>query len=351
MLSRDQEQNVSDGSTANQAGRDINITNTGLTYSEVKDIALDIFRLNFFELAGMAKETAKERAEEITEAFLQRLQAEFPEGLAKSNDPDFQYSLFTVQKEYARNGDKDLGDLLVDLLVDRSKQPQRDILQIVLNESLSTAPKLTESQLAALAVIFIAKYTEMHGVGNHQLLGEFFDIFVFPFITKVVKNLACYQHLEFSGCGSIGLGTRMLESIFGMTYQGLFFKGFDEKEIIDRSISIGIDHRFFIPCLNDPQKIQVRANTQGLLEKALEEHSITDEDRTKIVKLFNINKMSDDEIRAKCIEIRPYMADLFDIWSGSEMKHFNLTSVGIAIGHANIKRLTGEFADLSIWIN
>ena len=27
------------------------------------------------------------------------------------------------------------------------------------------------------------------------------------------------------------------------------------------------------------------------------------------------------------------------------------TSVGIAIGHANIKRLVGEFANLSIWIN
>jgi hypothetical protein len=27
------------------------------------------------------------------------------------------------------------------------------------------------------------------------------------------------------------------------------------------------------------------------------------------------------------------------------------SSVGIAIGHANIKRLVGEFANLSIWIN
>jgi len=33
------------------------------------------------------------------------------------------------------------------------------------------------------------------------------------------------------------------------------------------------------------------------------------------------------------------------------MKKFTLTSLGIAIGHANIKRLIGEFANLSIWIN
>jgi len=61
--------------------------------------------------------------------------------------------------------------------------------------------------------------------------------------------------------------------------------------------------------------------------------------------------MDRDEIREKCIEIRPYMSGLFETWLESEMRHFVLTSVGIAIGHANIRRVVGEFADLSIWIN
>ena len=78
---------------------------------------------------------------------------------------------------------------------------------------------------------------------------------------------------------------------------------------------------------------------------------ITPDDRSKITALFDLGKMNDNEIKDKCIAIRPYLADLFDIWSESAMKNFTLTSVGIAIGHANIKRLVGEFADLSIWIN
>lgn len=351
MLSKDQEQNVAEGSTAIQAGGNVNITKTGLTYAEVRDVALDVFRANFYELAGVAKETAKARAEEITEGFLSKLQKEHPAGLEKSHDPDFQYALFTVQKEYARNGDKDLGDLLVDLLVDRSKQEQRDILQIVLNESLSTAPKLTESQLAVLAVIFLFKYTQNFGIGNHQMLAEDLDKHVAPFVSKIVKNMACYQHLEFSGCGAIGLGARSLESILGVTYQGQFLKGFDEKEVTDRGVSIGLDQRFFMPCLNDPSKVQVRANSKELLDKAFEVHAITPEDRAKISALFDVGKMNDAEIKEKCIEIRPYMAGLFDTWSESAMKNFTLTSVGIAIGHANIKRLVGEFANLSIWIN
>ena len=67
--------------------------------------------------------------------------------------------------------------------------------------------------------------------------------------------------------------------------------------------------------------------------------------------LFDFGKMSESEIRETVISIRPYMADVFDIWTNSSMQTFGLTSVGMAIGHANIKRLIGEFASLAIWIN
>jgi hypothetical protein len=183
------------------------------------------------------------------------------------------------------------------------------------------------------------------------MFAEYLDKHVAPFASKSIKNMTCYQHLEFSGSGSIGIGARSLESILGMTYQGQFLKGFEEQEIADRSISIGLDQRFFIPCLNDSSKLQVCANSQESLDNAFEIHHISAEDRVKITALFAVGKMNESEIKDKCIEIRPYMSGLFETWSESAMKNFTLTSVGIAIGHANVKRLVGEFANLSIWIN
>lgn len=100
-----------------------------MTSSEARAIALDVAKATFYELSSVAKETANIRVEEITDQVIKKLENDYPAGLQKANDPDFQYALFTVQKEYARNGDKDLGDLLVDLLVDRSKQDQRDTLR------------------------------------------------------------------------------------------------------------------------------------------------------------------------------------------------------------------------------
>ncbi len=344
-----QNQKGGDNSTNIQAGEFT--INQGLTYPEVKQVAIDVFKANFYELAGEAKTIASERAEQITEDFLNKLQKENLEGFQKAQDPDFQHALFTVQKEYARTGDEDLGALLVDLLVDRSKQDKRDILQIVLNESLSVAPKLTNDQLAALAITFYCRYTQNQGIGNHQILGENLDQHVQPFINNLSKNQACYQHLEFSGCGSISAGSKTLQSIYGKRYQGLFLKGFDKEEVEKREISIGLDRRFFMQCLNDETKIQVSVNNTEILSTVMEQENIPNEDRAKIISLFNLNKMNDNEIKEKIIEIRPYMEDVLDVWNASPLKQFTLTSVGIAIGHANIKKLVGEFSNLANWIN
>ena len=345
-----QEQIADRGSTAMQAGRDIVVTN-GLTYSDVREVALDIFRSNFFQLAGIARDTATQRAEQITEAFLTRLEEEHPQGFSQANEPGFQHALYTVQREHARTGDANLGDLLVDLLVDRSKHEQRDILQIVLDESLATAPKLTEGQLAALSLAFLFRYTQNYGVGDHAALGEYLDKHARPFVANVSRNAASFQHLEFTGCGSVGLSQLSLETILGTVYQGQFLKGFEVADISERKVSVGLDPRLFIKCLNDPGKVQVRANSHENLDKLMEQTSIPAEDRPRIKGLFDHNKMSDEELRAKTVEIRPYMAELFDAWTSSPLKQLTLTSVGIAIGHANVKRLVGEFTDLSTWIN
>lgn len=344
-----QEQKSGDNSTNIQANEII--VHQGLSYSDVKNVALDVFRANFYDLVGKAHEIAGARAVEITEDFLKKLQSENPSGFSKAEDPAFQRALFTVQQEYASTGDKDLGALLVDLLVDRSKHEQRDLLQIVLNESLSTAPKLTESQLASLAVIFLFKYTQNFAVGDHQKLGQYFDRHVLPFADKLGTTESCYQHLEYSGCGSIGLGSVMLVQLIKTNYLGLFVKGFDAEEVTNRGISVGLDPRFFVSCLNDPSKYQVRARCKEDLEKYLKANSIEQDDGAKITSLLDHGLMNDEEVIQKCITIRPYMEQVFSVWASSSMANFTLTSVGIAIAHANIKRLVGEFANLSIWIN
>lgn len=349
-MNENQQQSIGDASTAIQAGGDVHY---GITYTEARSIALDVAKATYYELTGFAKETAGLRVEEITEQVLKKISESNPENLNKAVDPDFQFALATVQKEYARTGDKDLGDLLVDILVDRSKLDKRDILQIVLNESLDTAPKLTESHLAVLAIMFLFGYTQNHSINNHEKFGLYLDQRAQPFVDKLPTNDAAYMHLEFSRCGSIESFRELrLEQIFGTTYQGQFMNGFESLELEGMGISLDLYKQYFISCVNNFSKLQVNANSQETLETLLLSDPLMTEDiKNKIIQLFNTNKMSDDEIKNKIIQIRPYMSQVFDAWTNSSMKSFTLTSVGIAIGHANIKRFSGEFADLRIWIN
>ena len=125
-----------------------------------------------------------------------------------------QYAIFTAQREYARSGDKQLGDILVDILVDRSKEDGRSILQIVLNESLEVAPKLTSDQLATLSVAFTLKYSRFTRMTSLSVMKEYIEQHIAPFIADLTTKNSCYQHLEYAGCASISLGSAQIENIF-----------------------------------------------------------------------------------------------------------------------------------------
>ena len=108
---------------------------------------------------------------------------------------------------------------------------------------------------------------------------------------------------------------------------------------------------YFVKCLNDEEKLQFGFMNLKDLDAQMISDDVGDEEKKLTHTLQAMNSMGLDEIEKKCIAIRPYMKTVIDTWSLSSMQCFNLTSVGIALAHANIQRLIGAFADLSMWIN
>lgn len=352
MLNRgdEQKQQVGEGATAIQAAGNVTVNN-GMSYSEVRAVVLDVFHSNFLQLAGEAKIIARQRAEEITDKFLEKLLKENPAGLSQAPSPDFQYGLFSVQRDFARTADPELGDLLVDLLVDRTKHPDRDMVQIVLNECLIVAPKLTNEQLSALAIVFYFKYCGEVGILTFQQFSARLDQFVRPFLDTLPRSATAYQHLEFAGCGTVQITSSSLENIILTRFQGLFDKGFDASELSGAAFYFNQNQQLTCTSIHDPSKIQIRAQNLDHLEKLISAHRVSTDDATRLRQVFGKNPMTPIEIKAKCIALHPYMQTLFDSWTVTNLHNFTLTSVGIGLAHANIKRLIGEFANLSIWVN
>jgi len=348
-MSDKQVQKSGDDSVNIQA-KSINIQ-TGLTYSDVKEIALDVFKNNFEHLSVVAADTAKKRAEEITGKFLNELENRNREALNQAQDPDFQYSLFTVQKEYAKSGDKDLGDLLVDILVERTKVDQRGLLQIVLNESLAVAPKLTTSQLCALSIIFSLKYTRYLRMDSLNMLQYYLGHRLAPFAKDLPKSQASYQHLEFAGCGSISIGSSSITNILKQTYPGVFTKGFSKEQFNSEIEQISGTEKLLIPCLRDNSLFQFNATDFKMLKNKTKEEEISETEYLKIEAFWKKYVISDEEIKKDLINKNENMAIIYDVWENSPMKSTTLTSVGIAIAHAYTRSKTGDSDDLSIWIN
>jgi len=342
-------QKAGDDSTNIQADK-VTI-NHGLSYVDVKQIVLDLFHANFLEMSKEAAQVAKERAEEITDAFLAALKKNNPEGLNCAQDPDFQFALFEVQKEYAKTGDKELGDLLVDLLVDRTKQPKRSILQIVLNESILVAPKLTAGQIDALSIVFLLKKTKMNGINNTLLFKKYLDDYFMPFSSTISKNDSCYQHLEYAGCGSVSIMSYNIIELFKNGYGGILSKGFELSVLADSGIDLLHFPQLVIKCLHNMQNFQINALALDDLNSTLKRLNIDANMAEKVRDLYKNSLMSNEEIKNFIISICGYMNNIFDVWENSKLQHFELTSVGIAIGHANLKKRISEFTDLSIWIN
>ncbi len=336
-----------DNSTTIQAG----IINVGLTYSEAKDLFLELFSSNFIKASEEAAKTAIARAEEITNNIILRLQKDKPNSLESVKDPGFQNILYEAQKSYAKTWDKDIADVLVDILVDRVEQQERNLKQIVLDESISVIPKLTSSQLDTLTIVFLLKYSINHGINNLETLKKYLETNIKPFTENLSKELSHYQHLEFAGCGSISIGSKNIEDIFKDNYRGLFYKGFNEEEFKNQVGELAMFHDFIIYCLNDKTKLQLNIVNEDVLDSKISELKVNDTDAKKIKSLFGQYILSNEEIEIKLTELgSDFMARLFDVWKNSAMKNMTLTSVGIAIAQANYRRKTGLTLDLSIWI-
>ncbi|WP_133405766.1 LPO_1073/Vpar_1526 family protein [Parashewanella tropica] len=345
-----QKQEAGDDSTNLQAQSII--VNQGITYSDAKDIALDVYKANFLQLSQDAAQVARERAEELTDNFLQKLQQENEPAVEAMNDPSMQAALYEAQKQYAKTGDKDLEGLLVDILVERAATSERTIHQIVLDEALEVAAKLTAEQMDALTINFLITRTSNGALSNLSAIPNYITTHLAPFLTNLRSETSCYEHLEYVGCGSlmhVG-GLNSIELIYQAAYGGLFSKGFNNERLENEIAEPYSYPKLITNCLHDANLLQVNAVNVDVINQTCKNENIPEDIKQKFVNLFNSTLMNPQEIKEYLIKVSPEIEPLFKLWGNSGLSKLTLTTVGIAIAQANFRRKTGIKLELSIWV-
>ena len=340
-------QQSGDQSVSIQVGRDVVV---GISYDDARKIALDVYKANAFELAAAAKQAAIARAEELTDRFLAELRDKNAQEVSQASRPDFQIALLEAQKAYARTGDKDLAVVLVDLLVNRTKQDPRSLREIVLTESLQVVPRLTVAQINTVSVIFLLRDTESPGIVDLEKLGGWFDRYMVSLVSSLSKADSLYRHLVYSGAATQELTAISLAGIFKAHYPGLFTKGFNATKMKDLTDKYPNLAKMLGDAPNEGKKMlpPVPDTTLREILNRAGVHDVNDVER--LVNAQKSDLMSDPEVLKKLIATRKGFEALADVWDNSSLRSMNLTSVGTAIGHANFQRLSGHQAPLSIWI-
>jgi|GEM_PF-4689203 len=154
-------------------------------------------------LRGIAGEVADRRIAEVIGSVGRRLEQEQPEVINRAKEPDFHFALLNVERAYAATGDADLADQLMDMLMERTREDGRTLVQIVLGEALIALPKLTLRMVDGLTIVFLYRHVKFAHVQTINDYVEEFSRNVLPFLKSWPFSFGEVQHIAYTGCGTL----------------------------------------------------------------------------------------------------------------------------------------------------
>lgn len=341
-------QAAGEDSTNAQAGRDV-VINQGNSLSEVQDFVRDAIAANALEMRQVARDVVEERISTFSELLVERAESD-PELVSATSDPDMQHALIDAGLGFARSGDEDMAGILIDLLADRSKEQPRSLLAVVINDAVTTAPRLTDGEIAILTVYWRLVHTVNNGVVSPESLAEFVRSDIAPLVPFIPRGDASYLHLQSLGCAVVQITSVTFPMVWTGTYGGLFTKGFTPEEVPAEIHQSLIESSLLIPNLRDTSRMQINALNEQVLRGNVQ-GSPAEPHADAIVNFMQSVAMQPEEVTNVLAEIDPSMRDLAEIWETTPLQSLRLSAVGMAVAHANWRHLTGATAPLSTWIS
>jgi len=195
------------------------------------------------------------------------------------------------------------------------------------------------------------RYSRDSGSGNPDLFYKRLAGVVSALGVEIPAGQAHYQHIEYVGAGSIGIGATSLSECLLSGDEGLFTVGFDRSDVDPALFDRLRVHEFIIPAVRDPSKWQFNLLADEEFDKNSALFGVA-ADNDEIRPLLSLGRMIPADVATEAITRVPDLEKLRDSWDAdtNSIKRMTLTSVGLAIGHTYWSRLTGSDAPLSIWL-
>ena len=318
---------------------------SGITESQAKEIALATVRNEFSILYGEAQNIFEKRVQEIVDESLLRIQHDSPESFKRFNAPAIQLILNTVYKEYAKSGDSDLKQRLIDLLIARIKVSEHTFTQILIDDAIRITPKIRIQHLQFLTSLFfiysglvtftcIAEYDECITMlaKNYPLYPKEASLFNVNdvYFLALLKHTGCITYAESS--------SSLVEEEILICFGGIFNKGFKISDI-DSALKKELEEHNLI-CTSEIQPGNVRINTRNEFILRLDVNKISKKYRKNMYDLYVNNCSTVEDLRNYNKSLDNRVHAIFESVNFlNRTEHYSLSEFGLFLGQQNFYKM------------
>ncbi len=338
-------------STIVQAKGDINFN--GITAETAMEICKYVVKAEFAVYTQDARVEAEKRLSDISEKTIERITSLKEDLLYRFKEPAIQLVLNETFKNYIVSGDEELGENLIDLLIERLNAQERTTEQSVIDEARNILPKLSSNTVSLLAIIVFSKLIFPYNRKQYDDL-----LLKLAPLTEKLKNINSLDiaHLKQVGCG-YGISafhvTESLEKHLLSDYDLFFRRNISLDELNDvfqkNPQLINSSQLANIPYIMGMFTIEGQCVSFNVTNTKTVTEAFHQVNKDQLIPLFEKLKnkatpFTEDEVRNYHVQKDARWQYAFDVFKKDQITTFQLNPVGVYIG---IRQLT-KICEMSI---
>ena len=290
-----------------------------------------------------ARVEAEKRLSDISEKTIDRITSLKEDLLHRFEEPAIQMALNETFKNYIASGNEELGENLIDLLIERLRVQDRTTEQSIIDEARNIIPKLSSNTVSLLAIMVFSKLIFPYNKEQYDDL-----LLKLAPLAEKFKNINSLDiaHLKQVGCGYGISAFHVAESLEKdlLSIYDLFFRyniSLDELNDLFRKYSQQTTNSDLLYILGlfstEGQYVSFNVGSTKTVTEAFNQAN-----KDKLIPLFEDLKnkaipFTEDEVRDYHIQKDARWQFAFEVFKNNQMTTFQLNPVGVYIG---IRQLT-----------
>lgn len=333
------------------------ITFNGISAETAMEICKYVVKSELAVYTQDARVEAEKRLSDISEKTIDQITSLKEDLLHRFKEPAIQMALNETFKNYIASGNEELGENLIDLLIERLNAQEKTSEQSIIDEARNIIPKLSSNTISLLAILVFSKLIfPLNRKQFNELLLK-----LSPLVERIgdISSLDI-AHLKQVGCGYGISAFHVVEPLekYLLSNYDLFFRhniSFDElndvfqkyPHLMNASIPINLSYIMGLFTIEGQSLSFNVPNTRTVTETL-------GKAKNELIPPFNSLKnkapqYTEDEVRDYVINIDARWKYTFDSFKKNQITTFQLHPVGVYIGCRQLTRICGMTIPMSLF--